>query len=124
MMPYVIPMNLISMNVIPPLEFPIFNPIKVLTNVPAESWKHDLTPTVYIPPPFGLCKVIYIPKDVHVGKMIGKNGSVFNAITKHTPGIMYMWFNNTNNSIEIWGSTLHGLELASKKLVDRMSRIK
>jgi hypothetical protein len=119
-----LPTMISSYNNAMPMNTPIFNPIKVLTNVPAESWTNDLTPKVYNPPPYGICKVIYIPSEVSIGKMIGKNGSVFNAITNNTPGVMYMWFNNTNNSIEIWGSTLYGLEQASKKIVDRMGRVK
>jgi hypothetical protein len=68
--------------------------------------------------------MLFIPEHISIGKLIGKNGSVFNAITTQTPGIIYIWYNNTTNNIEIWGSSLYGIELASKKILNRMYRVK
>ena len=99
-------------------------PIKVDSKFEIDTWKNDLTPTVYNPPPYGFCKMVYIPEHVSIGKLIGKNGSVFNAITRDTQGIIYMWFNNKNNTIEIWSTNLYGLEIASKKIFNRMYRLK
>lgn len=79
------------------------------------------TPGMYNPPDAHYSQVpCYIDKN-DINKLIGKNGNVFNAITKAS-NVKYIWYDNTRNVIEIWGPE-RNLENAKNRLIERMNKI-
>jgi len=62
-------------------------------------------------------------RGAQIGRVIGKEGKVFNAITENTKGVMYIWYNNDSKEIEIYGENMHGIMQATQKLEDRMKRV-
>ena len=88
-------------------------------------WSNKMMPNMYNPPPTAGCmKRISIMKDVHVGRLIGKEGKVFNAITERTDGLLYIWYDNKDNTIEIHGENMKGVLDGIRKLNDRMIKLK
>ena len=79
------------------------------------GWCARMTPKIYNPPTYGVCKKIVLDDVTHIGLIIGKNGSVFNAITHQTPGVEYIWYDKDTKSIEVWAETINGIQLAFEK---------
>ena len=79
------------------------------------------TPGTYNPPNTHYSQVsCYVEKE-DIKSLIGKNGSVFNAITKASH-VDYIWYDNNRNVIEIWGPE-HNLKNAKFRLIERMNKI-
>ena len=79
------------------------------------------TPGTYNPPDAHYSQVnCAIDKD-DIKSLIGRNGCVFNAITKASH-IDYLWYDNTRNVVEIWGPE-HNLSNAKSRLIERMNKI-
>lgn len=79
------------------------------------------TPGTYNPPDAHYSQVHCSIKKDDINSLIGRNGYVFNAITKASH-IDYLWYDNTRNVIEIWGPE-HNLEKAKSRLIQRMNKI-
>lgn len=87
------------------------------------GWSARMMPKVYNPPTHGICKKIVLDDVTHIGLIIGKNGSVFNAITHQTPGVEYIWYDKDTKSIEVWAETINGIQLAFEKLWQRVNYV-
>lgn len=79
------------------------------------------TPGTYNPPDAHYSQVSCFIDKKNINSLIGKNGSVFNAITKASH-VDYIWYDNNRNVIEIWGPE-HNLEDAKCRLIERMNKI-
>lgn len=67
-------------------------------------WDSKNSPNKYNPPPFGDHKTINVMIDKDLMKyVIGKNGICFKAITHQVNGVLYIWYNSENMTIEVWG---------------------
>ena len=86
-------------------------------------WSNKMTPKMYNPPMSGYMKSIRVMRGAHIGRVIGKEGKVFNAITENTKGVLYIWYNNDSKEIEIYGENMMGIMQATQKLEDRMKRV-
>lgn len=80
------------------------------------------TPGMYNPPDAHYSQVPCSIDKEDIKSLIGRNGYIFNAITKASH-IDYLWYDNTRNVIEIWGPE-HNLEGAKSRLIERMNKIK
>lgn len=60
-------------------------------------------------------------KPENIGKFVGENGRVFNAITRYS-GVNYIWIDNERNVIEIWGPESKLVD-AKNRLLQRMFKI-
>ena len=64
-------------------------------------WKNTMNPNIFNPPPNAkYIKSIYVDSKVNIGGLIGQKGVVFNAITKASIGMMYIWYNNESRMVE------------------------
>ena len=79
------------------------------------------TPGTYNPPDAHYSQVSCSIEKEDIKNLIGKNGYIFNAITKAS-SVDYLWYDNTRNVIEIWGPE-HNLEDAKNRLIQRMNKI-
>jgi len=92
------------------------------------------TPKVYAPPRGDYYTEVHIPPVCDNAKMnnimsriVGKNGSVFKAIT-HNSNASYIWSRNIPapylyNVIEIWGPTESSIVMAKQRIEDRVNTI-
>ena len=86
-------------------------------------WSNKMMPKIYNPPPHGYCKVMPIYDATNIGLVIGKNGTIFNAITHQTPDVNYIWYNRNSKCIEVWGENSTGIEMACHKILERMNYV-
>ena len=86
-------------------------------------WSNKMMPKIYNPPPHGYCKTMPIHDATNIGLVIGKNGTIFNAITHQTPDVNYIWYNRNSKCIEIWGENKTGIDSACNKILERMKYI-
>jgi len=82
-----------------------------------------MAPNMYNPPVSKYMKSIGVIRGARIGRVIGNEGKVFNAITENTKGIMYIWYNNDTDEIEIYGDDMKGILHAAQKLATRMKRV-
>lgn len=87
------------------------------------AWSATMMPKIYNPPADGICRSVCLDDASHIGLVIGKNGSVFNAITHQTPGVMYIWYNKNTRSIEVWGDSVSGINQAIEKIWQRVNYV-
>lgn len=85
-----------------------------------KMWNNKMMPKIYNPPPFGYMKVVNVPSGVCIGRVIGKDGRVFIAISEQTDGILYIWYNKMSRQIEIYGTIMSGIIDAVNKVECRM----
>ena len=80
------------------------------------------TPGTYNPPLNAhYTQIDCVVKPENIGKLVGENGRIFNAITR-AAHVNYLWFDNSRNVIEIWGPEKN-LENAKQRLIERMEKI-
>ena len=90
------------------------------------NWNSKLRPNVYNPPPTAkYVKSIGLDDYVlnNVGSLIGDKGKVFNAITRNSKGMLYIWYNNETNEVEMHGNSMRGVLYATKKIKQRVEAI-
>jgi hypothetical protein len=84
-------------------------------------WSQHSKPGEYNPPPYGWYQIIPVSvTPEQMKKVIGKDGICFKAITHQVPGILYIWHNRSNNTIEIYGLNPNGIIEAINRLNTRM----
>jgi ribosomal protein S9 len=87
-------------------------------------WKNTMNPNIFNPPPNAkYIKSIYVDSKVNIGGLIGQKGVVFNAITKASIGMMYIWYNNESRMVEMYGDDIQGIMYATRKINERIERI-
>jgi hypothetical protein len=62
-------------------------------------------------------------KNSYMCRIVGKNGTCFNAITHQTEGVIYIWHHITSNIIEIYGLSTESINNAENKIVNRIKMI-
>jgi hypothetical protein len=85
-------------------------------------WSPHLTPGVFNPPPgAAYVEVPYSLPPESMKKVIGKEGSVFKAIT-HQTRVYYIWKVEERDAVGIWGPP-ENLEAAAQRIRDRLRLI-
>lgn len=88
------------------------------------SWSNRSMPKIYNPPPRGYMRVVDLDSTDQIAMVIGKNGTVFNAITHQTPDLTYIWYDRLYKRIEIWGDTHVSVSQGYQKVMDRVHMIR
>ena len=83
-------------------------------------WNCKTAPNEYNPPVAGCQKNIRLKDGVNIGRVIGKGGKVFNAITENTVGVKYIWYRNDTREIEVYGDSMESIIIAINKIENRM----
>lgn len=87
----------------------------------APKWRCDATPTKYNPPPCGMSDTVPIMVTPDLMKfVIGKEGSVFKAITHQVKGAQYIWYHKDLKVIELWAMNSQALKTMLDRLVYKM----
>jgi hypothetical protein len=103
---------------------PIYDRAKLAPGEEDWLWECYENPSKYIPPPF--CKSINVPIILPhnlMGYVIGRNGSVFKAITYQVDGLSYIWYDKEKRVIEIWGKTQTSRNKGAELINEHMLKI-
>lgn len=85
------------------------------------QWRCDAKPFEYNPPPCGMMATVPLMVTPDLMKfVIGREGSVFKAITHQVKGAQYIWYHKGLDVIEIWALNSKALNNIENRLVNKM----
>lgn len=86
-----------------------------------KEWRADSEPGVFNPPEHALSTVVMCttPPEL-MPRVIGKQGAVFNAITRSVPGAKYIWYLPTAHTVVLYADKVDALAEMVLRVEDRM----
>lgn len=91
---------------------------------PKPKWSFDNSPMEYNPPPYGMMGRVPIMVTSDLMKfVIGREGSVFKAITYQVRDAKYIWYHKDQGVIEIWATNSKAMKDMEQRLVEKMLQI-